>query len=168
MVGFIQRVQNHKIWTVSKHAFRSPPILQVGKKCPRWAEDYVPTSPGRILHTGGSGSPEELCPSFFKAEKDRDTCQLGLSGHWMGSCWLRQSPAMAVVLSPRGPWSCFSLRWPSFSLGLRDRLLRQQGPMDAFKTYSQMPAWLLHSPASLWHLKLKPIIHSVFIWHLHI
>ena len=69
MVGFIQRVQNHKIWTVSKHAFRSPPILQVGKKCPRWAEDYVPTSPGRILHTGGSGSPEELCPSFFNQRR---------------------------------------------------------------------------------------------------
>ena len=24
----------------------------------------MPISPGMMLHTGGSGSPEELCPSF--------------------------------------------------------------------------------------------------------
>ena len=29
----------------------------------------MPTSPGRMLHTGGSGSPEELWPSFSKQRR---------------------------------------------------------------------------------------------------
>ena len=58
--------------------------------------------------------PQKSCVLPSPTREGWDTCQLGLSCHWMGSCWFRLSPAMVITLSLHGPWSCFLLRWPSF------------------------------------------------------
>ena len=154
MMGFFQRIQNHKIWAVSKHDLKPTPILQAGKKGPSWAgEERIVCPPLCMGCSTQEGVnvwewiPGRAVSLLFQQEKDQDICQLGLGSRWMGSCWLRLSPSHGYHTLPTLPPKV--LLPVEMAKHLETVLPGQEGPTNALKIYGQTPASFLHSPTLL-------------------